>query len=129
VIIDGEYPPSHYHLGVVYANLGRDEDAIEQFLQVIALRPSYAEAHNNLGVLSGKLGRYDDAIRHSRRALELEPDYPLARFNLGVSLLRQGFLTEALESQRLLQSSDPALAARLMGEIEKASRPTSTPGR
>ena len=55
-------------LGVLGAQTGNDQHAVECISRAVALKPDFAEAHNNLGnVLRGQ-GKLDEAAACCRRA-------------------------------------------------------------
>lgn len=77
-------------LGVLEAQLGRNEAAAELIGRAIAVHPKEAMFHNNLGNVEARSGRLDEAQARYRRALELDPARPDALNNLGMLLCRRG---------------------------------------
>jgi tetratricopeptide (TPR) repeat protein len=65
-----------YNLGALYSALGRTDDAIGAFRQVVVLRPNDAQAHFNLATLLVSRGRYDDAILECLETLRVDPGHP-----------------------------------------------------
>ena len=43
---------------------GRIDEALEQYLEILAENPQNLKAHNNLGVLFDELGQHDTAVEH-----------------------------------------------------------------
>ena len=69
--------------GFTFMELGKYEDAIKCFQEVIGLDPTQAEAYNNIGVCLGNLGRIEEAVAAIENAVAMKPDYPEAWSNLG----------------------------------------------
>jgi tetratricopeptide (TPR) repeat protein len=83
-------------LGVHYMQMGRVDDAVEQFTAALRIAPSLAVANYNLGVVAMGRGLVGEAADRLQRALTARPDYPEAHVNFGVLLLRAGRLNEAV---------------------------------
>lgn len=85
-----KYADAHSALGVVYAALGRQDDAVRAFQAAIALSPADAYLYNNLGyayLLQGSNAAAESAFRD---ALRVDPSHAGAQINLLVALRRQG---------------------------------------
>ncbi len=85
-----KYPASyraHTMLGGLYRTAGRREDAQQEFLRSLAIKPAYAETRVNLGNILVEEGRLDDAMREFMIALQLrsmdEIDTALLFVNIG----------------------------------------------
>ena len=74
-------------LAFLYAEAGRNDEALKQLEEAIKIEPGYAGARNNLGVLMYDLKRFDEAEKEYREAIKIKPDYAGAHNNLG-NLLR-----------------------------------------
>jgi tetratricopeptide (TPR) repeat protein len=97
------------NLGVVYANGGRNEAAIELYRQSLRLKPDAAETHNSLGnaliqsaleadergAVSIRPAVAKQALDHFEEALRLSPKYIEAYNNLAGALFLLGRLDEA----------------------------------
>jgi len=104
---DSQIPPdtrlnAHYNLGVAFDKLGKFEQGIVEFTEVLRLDPKFpdacrrlARAHVNRGIVLATANRLDEAIDHLRKALTLKPDLFNARFNLANALLLQGNFPKA----------------------------------
>ena len=89
------------------AQLGRMDEAENQYRRALALKPDLAGAHNNLANALVAQGRADEALIHFQRALELAPDLVEAHVNLGTTLLQQGKLAAAAAQLERAVSIDP----------------------
>lgn len=69
--------------GVVNAELGRYNEAIQAFTYLAEKHPSLPEPFNNLAVLYAELGDYDKAQKALESAIRTHPSYATAHVNLG----------------------------------------------
>ena len=76
--------------------LGRIEDALVSFKQVVSLNPNYPEGLNNLGTILKDHGKFDEALEVYNQALVLKPDYADCHYNKGIILQEQGKFDEAI---------------------------------
>lgn len=80
----------HLHLGIALAQLGKVEEAVEQYtlaLEYYDDREGRAKAHNNLGSAYIRLAQYEKAIEHFKGALEQDPQYATPYYNWALSSL------------------------------------------
>jgi predicted O-linked N-acetylglucosamine transferase (SPINDLY family) len=82
-------------LGVIAAQTGRNEQAIDYLNSVVRLKPDDAVAHNNLANVLFQQNKFNEAVASYRQALLLKPDYAEAHSNLGNVLQEQGHFAEA----------------------------------
>jgi Flp pilus assembly protein TadD len=61
----------HFELGNLLLNLGRFQDAHDQFSEVLQLQPANCEAYFQLAVTDARLNRLDNAWTAAQKALEL----------------------------------------------------------
>ena len=108
---------------------GRLDEAIENYLQLVAASPFDADLHNNLGTALRGAGRIDTAVAHHRRALTLRPDSPHLHGNLGNALRDAERHGEALRHLQRAVSLDPespealfnlGLCLRDLGQLAEA---------
>jgi hypothetical protein len=78
------HPRPRLLLGEALADVGRRDEAIEQFRIAISLRPSDPVAHVELARSLGDAGRWREAREELVRALEVGPQYEPARHALSV---------------------------------------------
>ncbi len=91
-------PIPHYDLGTIYKNMGRLNEAIEQYRQAIILRPWFYEAHNNLGDAYLRMGLLDRAAEEFKKALDLAPGSIFALSNMGSIYLMRNQADEAVNA-------------------------------
>ena len=80
------------HLG----KIGRLDEAIEQFNELLKTKPDIPEAQNNLGYALLQTGNVQQAIERFRLAIKYRPAFPQAYFNLATAFKKQGKLEEAV---------------------------------
>ena len=97
----------HNNLGIAYQDLGRSDEAIQEYKTALALEPNYAEAHNNLGSIYSKLERPDEAIQEFRTALTLKSDNAEAHYNLGIAYQKLERFDEAIQEFRTALTLKP----------------------
>lgn len=101
-------------LGLALFNIGREEEAIQQYLEAIKAKPSYVFAHLNLGYAYFKRGNLQLAIDAYQKVIQREPDNPVAHLNLGYLYLNTGNKDAALAEYKALQGVNPEYAAELL---------------
>ncbi len=67
---------TYYNRGNAYFYLGKYDEAIADYNQVIKLKPKYAEAYSNRGNVYKKLKKYDEAIADYEKFIELAKSNP-----------------------------------------------------
>jgi tetratricopeptide (TPR) repeat protein len=85
-------------LGIVAAQLGKKDLAVECFSRIVALKPNQAQAHFNLGVAFLAQARTREAIASFRQAILHNADFAEAHYNLGITLAELGLTDEAVAS-------------------------------
>ena len=60
---------THYALALEYKSLGRMQEAIEQFDEVIALDPNYVAAYHQLGILFADMEQKARALEFLERGI------------------------------------------------------------
>ena len=85
-------------LGIITAQTGRGEEAVDLLSRLVAAVPNAAPAHFNLGAAYWVSKRTAEALESYERALVLNPNYAEVYNNRGVALASLQRHAEALES-------------------------------
>jgi len=75
--------PTHYFLGLAYANKGSYELAREQFEKQLRRDPQYPELRHSYGLNLIRLGKEEEGLEQIALARNLAPDYAPIRMELG----------------------------------------------
>lgn len=133
---------AHNNRGVVHAELGDFDRAIDDYGRALALRPGDAKtaknlriAHTRRALAAIRLGEPDRALADLGRAIQLEPEHPTAYLRRGVLRLERGDVQGAIEDLeavvRLAPDSREARAeldrARAAQIARSAPEPASPP--
>lgn len=112
--------------GDVLLSLGRFDEAIRSFREVVAADPNHDVAYGKLGLALSQAGRFEEAAVALERAAERRPDDPDTQVNLGASLLQGGRVTDAvpvLERAVELRPSHPESRFNLAQAYTRVGRP------
>ena len=103
--------------GVIQAQQGHTDKAIETFRKITEKHPDQSEAFNNLGVLYAAKGRLEDSRAYLEKALLTHPSYAAAHRNLSdvLSQLAKDSYGKALQVDPKARISTPQLT--LLGSI------------
>ena len=100
-------------LGLMFLDIGRVDQAIEELTTAVDLDPSRGDSHFHLGTALAEKRRWDDAVTAYRKAIN-QPSLTsldLAYQNLGLALFHLKRYREAEEALRFALSLDPQLQA------------------
>lgn len=97
-------------LGECYLRLGRNREAVAQFIEVLKIDPLSAKTRNFLGVAYAGLKEYNDAEKQFTAALKKDPEFLNAHLNLGrLYEIRSEFAKAVKQYFMILEdASDPA---------------------
>jgi Tfp pilus assembly protein PilF len=98
---------AYYQLGLALMQLGRDQEAIDQFKSLLMAVPQRFDAHFNLGVLLARNGKAEESLAHYTAALQLRPNSPEALNNVGAALADLGRFAEAIPYYRAALQISP----------------------
>jgi tetratricopeptide (TPR) repeat protein len=101
---------SHFHLGLVRARQGRDDDAVARFDRALALDPELPGVQLSRGISLHRLGRHRNAEGAFEAALRQEPGEPSALLFLGLARIALGEYDGAVAPLREAARRDPELA-------------------
>jgi len=85
----------HELLGLSYASLSQNGEALGELQLAVQLKPDSAVAHTNLGAILLSSGKPDPAAEQFRKALQLDPANYDANHNLGELYVRSGQVGKA----------------------------------
>ena len=88
------------HLGAVYLQQGRLDDAERELKTALQIQPNDPDAHNNLGAVYLDQRKYDAATAEFLAALRVNPWQVDAHNNLGVAYMNRGVLDSAMREFR-----------------------------
>ena len=72
------------------AKRNRSSEAMEQFAEVVRLKPEFVEGHLNYGVALARAQRFDEAIARFRETLRRDPGNVAAKKFLDQALAMRG---------------------------------------
>ncbi|NWG02553.1 MAG: tetratricopeptide repeat protein [Syntrophaceae bacterium] len=94
-------------LGVVYMDLGMDQDAVRYLEKAVQLIPYDYQSYNNLGIVYGRMDEPEKATEAFATAMWLKPDDDTIKINLSVFYQRQKEYQKAEEVLKNLLSKNP----------------------
>jgi len=103
----GTDPEALNAYGIALADIGKVDEATQQFEKVLRADPNNAPALQNLGIVALRRDDVQSAMSFLTRALALNPKLPLALNTLGVVYAKQGDLPHAVESWNRAVAVDP----------------------
>lgn len=126
VEIDPDNPAIFYNLGVAYAFLKREEEALESFRRCVELHPDYFQAWYNMGQISMIVKKdFSQALHYFDRAAAIRPDYVSAHHQRGIACELMGDKERALKCwERALELEPDNKQAR--ENIERVSGRAAT---
>ena len=66
-------------LGLAWAIVGRNDDALQSLAEAVRIDPSTASTHLNYAVTLAQAGRMAEALAEAQAALQIEPNYENAK--------------------------------------------------
>jgi tetratricopeptide (TPR) repeat protein len=100
IAMDKYYPDPHNNLAVVYAYLGKIDNAIDEMIAGLRINPNYPEGYNNLAAFYIHKKDYQKAESSLNAALKLRPTYGKAYFNRARVYTEQNKIEQALSDLR-----------------------------
>ena len=105
--INPRYVPAQVNLGNALVALHQDDDALKQFLGVIAVKPNDLLALKNAGLIYGRQEKFDQAVEYLRKARAIAPGDQ----DVGVAL-----------AGAEISAGHPQEAKRLIGDLARAGK-------
>ena len=93
--------------------MGRFEEAIKHFREVLRIDPYNTEAYNNLGVVFVRQGKDTEAISNFHEAIRIDNRYARAYYNLGRVFSKQGRIQTAIINYRKALNFDTNMTPAL----------------
>lgn len=100
--------------GMVLRRLGRAEEALDRYAEMLAVDPNHAEGHLNRANAFNDLQRWSEALDAAGRALSIAPGFAGAMNAAGIALLGLGQAGEAKSRFQQAIALDPQYADALV---------------
>ena len=68
------------HLACCYNELGKKEEAVKLYEEVVKIAPN-TSAYYNMAICLDDLGKIEAEVEAYRKVIELEPEHPYANYN------------------------------------------------
>lgn len=88
------------NLGVILAESGSDEEAMQRYEEAAKLAPTDSGALANIGSIYAKKEQYDMALEGFKKAIELNPEDFVAHMNIGIIYKKKGDFKKAMEEYK-----------------------------
>jgi tetratricopeptide (TPR) repeat protein len=105
-----KYPESNTAnalMGVVYLEMGMDEEAVKYLEKAVQILPYDYQSRNNLGIVYGRSGQPEKALKELTTAILLKPEDESIKINLSIFYQRQKEYRKAEEVLSYLLSKNP----------------------
>ena len=102
---------AHTNRGLRYLNLGKQQQALDDFDRALALKSNSAQSYINRANANGQLGKYARAIEDCARAIGLQPDLKGVHYNRGNYYKQVGNFQRALDDYSREIEVQPDFAA------------------
>jgi arylsulfatase A-like enzyme/Tfp pilus assembly protein PilF len=107
VEMDPDNPQAHAFRARGYIELGRPEQARQDYLRIIEIDSTNSTPYFHLGNLAQEEGDLETALGYYEKALDLVPGSPEALANIGSVLLEKGLLDSGIAVLREALRGDP----------------------
>ena len=95
--INPDFLSAKINLGLIYQNLGKNEEALKYFKEITRINNALPAVYNNMGFILYTQNKYSEAIKELNKAIELKKDYAEAFLNLGMVYLNLKKYQEAIK--------------------------------
>lgn len=103
-------PLAYYDLGLAYAQLGQDSNAMEAFNKSLKMDKNLAEAHYQIGQIYMKRKDKESAEKSYKKAVELMPTLGLANYQLATLQFEKKEYEKAADFYTKTIDANPILA-------------------
>ncbi len=119
-----DFAPGHAHLGLLYLQLGRTEEAVPELHEALRLDPTRADVASALvhflrdqAKTASASGLWDNALTLLIEARKYAPDNPDVQYELGRAALKLSLVDDAIDAfeQTLKLRKDDVLATYYLG--------------
>jgi eukaryotic-like serine/threonine-protein kinase len=102
--IDNSLSEAHVSSGIIFQQMWRWSEAVEEYTRAISLNPNYPTAHHFLSIYFRTQGELDDSLREIKRAQELDPLSSVIGQNVAEIYLLKNDLSSAIaQCQRIIE--------------------------
>ncbi len=116
---------AYYDLGVIDQTLGKDQGALAEYAQALAIDDKFVPALYNEAVITSSSSP-GVAMTLYQAIIRLQPMAPTAYLNLGILEIRAGQVKQGENDLRVAEQQDPGLAANVRTAL-KNLKPTKSP--
>lgn len=111
-------PEAHANLGIVLANLGRLDEAADEFVIALRLSPDHFVSMVNLARIRTLRGQFEEAGKAYEEILDSYPEEPISLVNLSYIYLQTGKVEEATEVlEKAIGANSAAVSPRYLMAI------------
>jgi tetratricopeptide (TPR) repeat protein len=110
---------AQYHLGFVYLQESRIDDALKLFQQVVAAHPDYPNAQYELGKILLDRGQLEDALGHLEVAARLSPQADFMHYQLQAAYRKLGRTAEADRELEIYKGLKAKSRERIADELKQ----------
>lgn len=122
-------PRGYDNLGIALGQLGRYEEATENFEKVLKINPNSVNTRVSLGIRLAEEGKNEEAMKEFNEALKIQPEYYKTYNSFGIVMARKGNYEEAIRYYKQAIQMNPeyekaynnmGIAFRKSGKMEEA---------
>ncbi|HXI43640.1 MAG TPA: tetratricopeptide repeat protein [Bryobacteraceae bacterium] len=113
---------AHFHLALAFSLLGKDAEAVPEYLKTLELKPGLYQAELNLGILLLREKRATDAVPHLDAAAQAKPKEFRPQWYLAEALLTAEEPAQAEPHYRAAVEIDGKSAAAQLGLARAQAR-------
>ena len=104
---DPNYAEAYNNIGILLEQLGKPDEAAEQWKKAIAANPKSTDGYYNLGAYYFNREEYENAFTLWQKLVEMTPKDPWAHWRLAAALGRMGKREEAEKEIKIFNSLLP----------------------